>query len=136
MVSEANTRLERPLVMEFVVVLVAFNTKVPPVTVMAPAKLGLTVGTTEAPLAMPPTVRVFPVVLDNVTVVALLIALIYQFPVRAALVTCCPTTRLAVLATVKMGAVVVPVLSAVVVSAAVEPLTVPRATVVPVLVAA
>ena len=114
---------------------VALAMTVPPVIVRAPAKLGLRPGVTVAPLATPPTVNVLPVVLVSVMVVALEIALMNQLPVKPVAVTGCPGTRLAVLAIVRMGAAAVPVLTAVVVRAAVAPVTVPSVIEVPVLVA-
>ena len=114
---------------------VALAMTVPPVIVSAPAKLGLSPGVTVAPLATPPTVKVLPVVLASVMVVRPEIALMYQLPVKPVAVTGCPGTRLAVLAIVRMGAVIVPVLAAVVVRAVVAPVTVPSVIEVVVLVA-
>jgi hypothetical protein len=99
------------------------------------AKLGLMLGVTEVPLARPPTVNVLPVELASVMVVALEIALMNQLPVKPDAVTGWPRTRLAVLGKVRIGAVVVPALTAFVVRAAVAPVIVPSVIEVPVLTA-
>ena len=134
MLSAANVSAEESLIV-LAVADVALAMTVPPVIVSAPAKLGLSPGVTVAPLATPPTANVLPVVLVSVMVVALEIALMNQLPVKPVAVTGCPGTRFAVLAIVSMGAVVVPVLTALVVRPAVAPVTVPSVIVVPVLVA-
>ena len=125
MVSAAKVNAEESLIV-LAVAEVALAMTVPPVIVSAPAKLGLRPGVTVAPLATPPAASVLPVVLVSVMVVRPEIALMYQLPVKPVAVTGCPGTRLAVLAIVRMGAVVVPVLAAVVVRAVVAPVTVPR----------
>ena len=124
--STAKATFVRPLSTEEAVVVSAFNCTVPPVMVSGPAKLGLKAGVMVVAAGMAPTATVFAVVLERVTTVPLVIALMYQLPVRPVPVTCCPGTRFAVLAKVSVGAVVVPALTAEVAIAAVAPVTVPR----------
>ena len=122
--SPAKTRLEL-LLTTSADALVGFSTTLPSVIVSAPAKLGLTPGVTTCPLAMEPTVREDPVVFAKVTAVAEM-ALMYQpwLAGSEACVTVWPTTRFAV-GRVKVGADVVPALTAVKVRLAVAPVTVP-----------